>query len=238
MTGTAVNPLLRAAHLLRRNKELQERQYDDDDQELSEGQHITAESVDQKFGSLESAKRKERNTNLFASPPPGEMTSTDFCQHNKRSYLDIETFGVIEYSDDNSMASQDGQESRSPCSLDYSEHSFFPGAKERCFQSPLGADGDETLPIRRFQPTDRINDGRNKAGQVTLVVPWLTEAKERQKLYGTTINCSNHENPTCEIVEKNNQPIFANKEEQELFIRSWLSKDAGMPVEARELNIM
>jgi hypothetical protein len=101
------------------------------------------------------------------------------------------------------------------------------------------------VPIRLFQPADtltydiRVDSAeRNvKAGQVTLVVPWLLEASERRKLYGTTTSCANEE--TTGVMERNsNLPMFATQKEQEAYIRSWLAEDAGMPEEARELNIM
>ena len=55
-------------------------------------------------------------------------------------------------------------------------------------------------------------------GEVTLVVPWLVERSDRDMLYGGN--------------------LFENLEEQEVFIRRWLSDDAGMPLEAEELKIL
>ena len=240
MTGTAVNPLLRAAHLLRRNRELQQRQ--ENDASLSESQHETA---------LNYATKEESITNIAA------IAADDKCQHVGYSSLGVDTLGVIEYSDDKTTFSQDSKEPLSPCSLDYScfsaseldtnpnEHSAFPDMDVRCAISPLGDDEEETLPIRLFRASDTLNNGsrgvtsdRNaKAGQVTLVVPWLSKASERCKLYGTG-NYSKHEEDHVVTEERNKQQIFANKNDQEEYIRSWLAEDAGMPEEARGLNIM
>jgi len=50
------------------------------------------------------------------------------------------------------------------------------------------------------------------------VVPWLVERGDRDMLYG--------------------DKLFESMEEQEVFIRRWLSDEAGMPLEAEELKIL
>jgi hypothetical protein len=49
-------------------------------------------------------------------------------------------------------------------------------------------------------------------GRVTLVVPWLYDAKDQRILYGDV--------------------MFSNREEQELYIRDWLRTSANLPLEA------
>ncbi|KAL7500395.1 hypothetical protein ACHAWT_008149 [Skeletonema menzelii] len=73
---------------------------------------------------------------------------------------------------------------------------------------PLLADNDLAVG----QPQEEVT------GEVTLVVPWLVERSDRDMLYGGN--------------------VFENMEEQEVFIRQWLSDDAGMPIEAEELKIL
>ena len=62
---------------------------------------------------------------------------------------------------------------------------------------------------------NEIKDVDEMPRMVTLVVPWLELEEDRLELYG----------------DKHN---FTTPEEQELYIRQWLSEDADMPLEANE----
>ena len=52
---------------------------------------------------------------------------------------------------------------------------------------------------------------------MTLLIPWLTDVNDRVMLFGGD--------------------SFEDEQEQEVFIREWLANEAGMPDEAKELNI-
>ena len=69
-------------------------------------------------------------------------------------------------------------------------------------------------------------------GHVTLVVPWLTDPADRLMLYGSATVGNLDSGETVQL------PMFANQEEQEAYIRSWLEGEAGMPEEAKELKIL
>jgi digalactosyldiacylglycerol synthase len=82
-----------------------------------------------------------------------------------------------------------------------------------------------------------------------LVIPWLADARDRSKLYGPAAVIARDPNDErtpvseeeAEEEEKNTAnrpPMFATQEEQEVYIRSWLANDAGMPEEANGLNIL
>ena len=99
--------------------------------------------------------------------------------------------------------------SSSCCSLDYSCFSLS--------EEDTGAGKDVSL-LAENELTEGQQPQEEVSGEVTLVVPWLVERSDRDMLYGGN--------------------VFENMEEQEVFIRRWLSDDAGMPIEAEELKIL
>ena len=142
------------------------------------------------------------------------------------------------------------------------EESFYSCFSEAIF-SPLG----DSLPLSPSTPSEDAprrgetttatlqsqhddHDATNeRLGQVTLVIPWLADARDRSKLYGPAAVIARDPNDDRTPVsgeeaeeEKKNTanrpPMFATQEEQEVYIRSWLANDAGMPEEANGLNIL
>lgn len=100
--------------------------------------------------------------------------------------------------------------SSSCCSLDYSCFSLS--------EEDTAAGKDVSLLAENELTEGQQQQQEEVSGEVTLVVPWLVERSDRDMLYGGN--------------------VFENMEEQEVFIRRWLSDDAGMPVEAEELKIL
>ena len=66
-----------------------------------------------------------------------------------------------------------------------------------------------------------------QAGRVTLVIPWLEDANDRLMLYGNTHG-----------LEPNAVVPFVSSKEQEEYIRRWLAEEAGMPEEAKEIDML
>jgi len=107
--------------------------------------------------------------------------------------------------------------------------------------SPLGDDDSFLLsPITPCEATAQLllssavdkKVSKLMEGHVTLVVPWLTDPAHRLMLYGSaTVG-------NLDSGEQLQLPMFANQEEQEAYIRSWLEGEAGMPEEAKELKIL
>ena len=94
------------------------------------------------------------------------------------------------------------------CSLDYSCFTMEDEAGEK---NGLVTSGEKELIV------GKETEG-GVTGEVTLVVPWLVDRSEREMLYGGN--------------------VFEDMDEQEVFIREWLSVDAGMTMEAKELKIL
>ena len=194
---------------------------------------------------FKSAEEKEKSKMNAAAITPVDKANDNHIKFVGQSLLEL-----IEY-DVNSTSSLDDQESQSPCSLDYScfsasdcgnninEQSSLSGVIERCAISPLGEEEENLLrnceaKVRSSSCGDNKNES---SGQVTLVVPWLLEASDRKKLYGTATSKINYAE-SIGMMENIDQSMFSNQEEQEAYIRTWLVEDAGMPEEASELNIM
>ena len=231
MTGTAVNPLLRAAYLLRRNGELREttEQLVGESEnkegidggkspggtEMSPGSELEGRSGRAKLN--EKAKTKRRNEPEARSP----IEEIDAPGNDRAGKAPP------------SSTPRDEDDS----SLDYSCFSFSeidapnPNAN-RELVSPLGEEDDSLLlsPFTPFEPGTKTtqmegatpNEGGSNGeieGTVTLVLPWLKDAADRNMLYGSNAS-------------------FANQGEQEAYIRSWLAKEAGMFEEATELAIL
>lgn len=156
-----------------------------------------------------------------------------------------------------------GEVSPGECSLDYSCFSFseispaganiknklkvttttdnVDGQRRADVVSPLGDDDSFLLsPITPCEATAQLllssavdkKVSKLMEGHVTLVVPWLTDPAHRLMLYGSaTVG-------NLDSGEQLQLPMFANQEEQEAYIRSWLEGEAGMPEEAKELKIL
>ncbi|KAL7539210.1 hypothetical protein ACHAWF_006340, partial [Thalassiosira exigua] len=110
------------------------------------------------------------------------------------------------------------------------------GAEFLLLPSPRGSpEGlSEGSPSRSSEgSSERSSEGSNPprgpTGRVTLVLPWLEDGSDRRTLYGTRHG---------EEEEGGGRPMFASRDEQEAYVRSWLADEAGMPKEARELDIL
>jgi len=157
-----------------------------------------------------------------------------------------------------------GEVSPGECSLDYSCFSFseispaganiknrlkvmtttdnVDGQRRADVVSPLGDDDSFLLsPITPCEATAQLLLSSSAAdkkvpkemeGYVTLVVPWLTDPADRLMLYGSAAVGN------LDSGEQLQLPMFANQEEQEAYIRSWLEGEAGMPEAAKELKIL
>ena len=150
----------------------------------------------------------------------------------------------------------EGRLPHSPCSLDYSCFSLseigtatavstanntaggtVDGSRADVV-SPLGEEEDSLIlsPLTPCEATLQLKLGpcqkEELEGHVTLVVPWLTDEHDRILLYGTA-TVTDAKSGKEQVL-----PMFANQNEQEVYIRSWLAKEAGMPKEAEELKIL
>lgn len=180
MTGTGVNPLLRAAYLVRRNDELKKRREDEGACEVNVTENAVLGGME---GVFMDAKEFEEPIQTVPLLAPNKVNN-----------------GVV-----NAVVSP----SPSCCSLDYSCFSLSEEDTAAGKNDPLLTDNDLTVE----QPQEEVI-----TGDVTLVVPWLVERSDREMLYSGN--------------------VFENMEEQEVFIRRWLSDDAGMPIESEELKIL
>jgi len=263
-TGTAVNPLLRAAYLLRRNGELRREQQ-------GEVRQVEEQQMEQKADMMEASHTKEDDQILLTDAKKAtywlrrkmkmKMKQDDDnapdCTHGRELLRNIDNFDIPNDKCSPRNVDEHKEPPPSPCSLDYSCFSFSeidnttPGNKyidnptltERDVISPLEED-DDSLLLSPFTPCEAPSESarmvprsdghvpkeHSKQGKVTLVLPWLQDGSDRSMLYG---NDTEVEDNGGEMV-----PLFADREEQEAFIREWLGKEAGMPVEARELDIV
>ena len=281
MTGTAVNPLLRGAYLLRKNVELKRKQ---------EGM--------KRMEQEQQGKKKEGNEDGFEAyvkiqPRVSHRESVEASMADEQIIDDQpedldENSGNYEFDEEdavsiNSSTKSDNQQRQnddegkeipfeapsSPCcSLDYSCFSLseintttpndiaHPAREELI--SPLGEEDSLLLspftPFEQQQPITMAMDKEgatpqtvdpesthcslegkknSQEGKVTLILPWLQDDSDRAMLYGTTTATADGEDKKCSAA-----PLFANQQEQEVYIREWLANEAGMPEEAKELNIL
>ena len=225
---------MRAAHLLRRNRELKRErdtvqlllhQRDDShDQDSILGQNVNCGGIVVSGIIYESNANEETTVDnqpiIATADEPMSTVKIEYCHISPTSSQS--SSGPLDYS----------------CTVDATDYhngqSSIPGMIERNVLEEKNSSEDDSMSNDQFKPFDAET---NNMGQVTLVVPWLLEASDRVKLYGTATNSSNDEGTTGVTKEVMNQPLFTIQEEQEAYIRSWLAEDAGMPEEARELNI-
>jgi hypothetical protein len=66
--------------------------------------------------------------------------------------------------------------------------------------------------------SSKVASNSTKRSYVTLVIPWLELEEDQRQVY--------------------NGRVFANPEEQELYVRDWLRSQAGMPGAAENLNLV
>jgi len=192
MTGTGVNPLLRAGYLVRRNDELKKNQ--PQQQQQQEEKEEFENGIEMEGGVFMDAYEFEEPIQSFPFSSP--------TKNNNNNNDDSDEF----------LVNQVVSPSPSCCSLDYS--CFSLSEEDAGKNATLLAANDNELSLLMEQQPER----EEVTGEVTLVVPWLVERSDRDMLYGGN--------------------VFENMEEQEVFIRRWLSDDAGMPLEAEELKIL
>ena len=280
MTGTAVNPLLRAAYLLRRNKELkqqQQQQSKEGDGEVESPGGVSESLLTLKFLNLsprhepmareESEMAREESSSMSIEV----LEVEEVISNIPNSKQQMDSLDIKDIADDQLSPTADPTDAlmpQSPCSLDYSCFSFSEiGAAASAAGdtnvvntandistvdeeedregaiSPLGHGDDDdslvlspttpceaTAQLQLLQSAEDVVVPKEMEGAVTLVVPWLSDASDRIMLYGTA---KSDNNDTAE--EK--LPMFANQDEQETCIRSWLAEEAGMP-ESTELKIL
>lgn len=178
-TGTAVNPLLRSAYLLRRNNELKAQMAADVEGQID----CSAAEIDE-FAPEVTAETME------LSPFPSNGS------------LEYSCFSLSEIVTPTPTVQRLG---RAEC--------FSPMDEDSLLISPITPANNPMLSLG-----SDANDG-----QVTLVVPWLQDDDDRRVLYG----------------KSGDQTVpFKDQEEQEAYIRNWLSTEADMAAEAEELNII
>lgn len=210
MTGTAVNPLLRAAHLCRRNRFIRE--------------GLSLQNKDA------NSKHKSENIETGGEEKRASLTPLDFETHeefHKLPVVDNELFLDMLQEEDHIKVGNGNisLSSSSACSsLDYSCFSFSEvDHPSRGSVSPLGeSERLISTSLRGKDSGNHLISAAKTDGRVTLVIPWLVDANDRIMLYGNGDNCAQ----------------FSCQGEQEKYIRRWLAEDAGMPFEAMELEIL
>lgn len=158
LTGTAVNPLLRAAYLLRRNKALLEiQQMQSKETELKQLEIDTSLLVD--------------NEENFVTPLAEEKFTTALSSSSSCSSLEYSFFSFPEVT----TSLNGGRVSISPLE----NGSLTPD------DTPLHHDGKQVRPNESISKLTEPHHC-DAEGHVTLVVPWLQDKKDRLMLYGNT----------------------------------------------------
>ncbi len=171
MTGTAVNPLLRAAHLCRRNRLLQE--------------GLPLQNKDK------NSKTNDQIVEMEGDKKKTSLTQLDFETHE----IDNEVFLDILQEDEHLKVGNSNlsTSSSSVCSsLDYSCFSLSEvDPPSRGSVSPLGDSERLTVTSRgRKLGPHLMASAEDIDGRVTLVIPWLVDANDRIILYGNGIDCA------------------------------------------------
>lgn len=191
MTGTAVNPLLRAGYLLRRNRLLKE-----GTGEATAENVVIDENIEHSTLEIDASILNDYDQETFETP----LSSSSTCSSLEYSYFSFSESGET-------------------------NNKLLPQQQVLCV-SPLGENPLATLeltpangctPLRNNRVQRKLPAEEEKEGLVTLLIPWLTDVNDRVMLFGGD--------------------SFEDEQEQEVFIRDWLANEAGMPDEAKELNI-
>ena len=163
LTGTAVNPLLRAAYLLRRNRT------------LLEAQRAKPSCTDAETKQLEiDTSLLTQDQEKFVTPLAEEKFATALSSSSSCSSLEYSFFSFPEVS----------------TSLNGGRVTISPLENESLTQDVTPVLVDK--PLRSSEAYAKFTEPQSDdEGHVTLVIPWLQDEKDRVMLYGNTTTFNN-----------------------------------------------